>query len=262
MIMPVYNGGKYLSEAIDSVLQQSFADFEFLICDDCSTDGSAEILARAAGADKRIRLFCNEKNSGVALTLNRLLKEVRSPLVARMDCDDICSPDRLEKQFAFLTEHPEIAVAGCQLEIIGEAGERLGHRSYPVDMKSIRHLLMCRNPLAHPAVMMRLSAVEAVQGYQDITGCEDYDLWLRLAAQGSVFANLPETLLHYRMNSQQIKQRDMKKSLRGTIAVQSRFLFRKGFFSLRALSFFAAEFMLLLLPNKLLLKLFARVTYK
>lgn len=262
VIMPVYNAGKFLLPAIDSILQQSFTDFEFLICDDCSSDGSGDVLSRAANRDPRIKLLRNEKNSGITFTLNKLIAHASTPLLARMDADDMAFPERLALQFKFMQNHPDVAVAGGQLAIIGEENESLGSRIYPAAFADIRKVLLCQNPLAHPTVMMRKSAVENLGGYIDQTGCEDYYLWLRMVENGFELANLPEKLLHYRLNANQIKQRDMKKSLLSTITLQKKYIFKRGFFSLKALCFLIAEHGLLLLPNKLLLKLFARMTYK
>ncbi|MBR7130967.1 MAG: glycosyltransferase [Lentisphaeria bacterium] len=262
VIMPVYNAEKFLQQSIDSILQQSFADFEFLICDDCSVDDSAEILRRAALTDKRVKLFRNEKNSGVTYSLNRLLQEVSSPFIVRMDADDIALPDRLKKQYEFMQNHPEVAVAGGDLEIIDENNNTLGMRYYLRSWQEIKKQMMCRSPLAHPAVIMRKSVIDRLGGYLEQPGCEDYYLWLRIVENGYELANLPETLLRYRLSAHQIKQRDMKKSLLSTIRLQKKYIFKRGFFSIKAFCVMIAEYGLLLLPDKLILKLFSRVTYK
>ena len=262
VIMPVYNAEKFLLQAIDSILQQSFADFEFLICDDCSSDNSPAILQQAAAADARIKIFRNKKNSGVTCSLNRLLQEASAPLIARMDADDIAMPKRLELQFEFMQNHPATAVAGGDLEIIDENNNILGMRYYSRSWQEIKKQMMCRSPLAHPSVIMRKSVIDQLGGYLEQPGCEDYYLWLRIAENGYELANLPETLLRYRLSANQIKQRNMKKSLLSTIRLQKKYIFKRGFFSIKALCIMIAEHGLLLLPNKLILKLFSRVTYK
>ena len=262
VIMPVYNAGKFLLPAINSILEQSFTDFEFLICDDCSSDNSGEVLQNAARKDGRIKLMRNEKNSGITYTLNKLSACASAPLIARMDADDIATPERLALQYNYMQTHPATAAAGGQLAIIGENAEPLGSRSYALDFAAIRKNMLCQNPLAHPAVIMQKSVVESLGGYLEQPGCEDYYLWLRMVEKGFELGNLPETLLYYRLSANQIKQRDMKKSLLSTIRLQKKYIFRRGFFSLKALCCLIAEHGLLLLPNKLLLKLFTRVTYK
>ena len=260
--MPVYNAEKFLQQAIDSILQQSFTDFEFLICDDCSCDSSNEILQQAAMADSRIKLLHNDKNSGVTYTLNKLLREAASPLIARMDADDIAIANRLQLQYDFMQKYPEVAVAGGDLEIINESGVIIGKRCYPRTWKDIKSSIMCGNPLAHPTVVMRKDVIDKLNGYLEQRGCEDYYLWLRIADSGLELANIPEILLRYRLSANQIKQRDMKKSLFSTIKLQRRYIFKKGFFSFKALWCLIAEYGLLLLPNKWILKLFTGVTYK
>ena len=262
VIMPVYNAGKFLQQAIDSILQQDFTDFEFLICNDCSSDCSGEIITRYAAIDNRIKLLHNERNSGITFTLNKLLSHAAAPLIARMDADDIALPNRLSLQFEFMRQHPEVAVAGGSLEIIDEENSTLGKRIYPQSFDNIRKVLLCQNPLAHPSVVMRRDVIEKLGGYQEQTGCEDYCLWLRAVENGFELANLPQILLQYRLSANQIKQRDMKKSLHSTIRLQKKYICKRKFFSFKALCFLFAEYGLMMLPNKWILKLFTRVTYK
>lgn len=230
VIMPVYNAGNFLQQAIDSILQQSFTDFEFLICDDCSNDSSSEILQQAAKRDTRIKLLYNDKNCGVTFTLNKLLAHATAPLIARMDADDVAEPERLSLQYDFMLKHPETAVAGGNLEIIDEENSSIGKRIYPQSFKAIKKVMMCQNPLAHPTVIMRKNVIEKLGGYQEQVGCEDYYMWLRVVENGFELTNLPETLLRYRLSANQIKQRDMKKSLYSTIKLQKKYIFKRGFF--------------------------------
>ena len=262
VIMSVYNTEKYLVSAVKSILEQTFSDFEFLICDDCSTDASWEILQDLASRDNRIKLFRNEKNQGPTVSRNKLQAVATAPLIAVMDADDIAFPDRLAKQYEFMQKHPHIGIAGGQLEIIDETDRKIGTRDYHQDADKNASGILCSNPLAHPSVIMRKEVIDALGGYHDIHGCEDYDLWLRAVDHGFAITNLPDRLLRYRISSGQIKQRYMKGSLRSTIALQKQYLLKRKFFSFKALFYFFAEHLLLLLPNKFLLKLFMYLTYK
>lgn len=262
VIMPVYNAGKYLSLAIKSILNQTFSDFEFLMCDDCSSDDSNKIMQDFASLDRRIKILKNEQNSGVAVTLNHLLAAATSPLIARMDADDIADPERLAKQYAFMQDNPDIDIAGGQIEIIDEYGETTGKRLYLTDCGKIKADILCRNPLAHPTIIMRSSVIKSIGGYNDICGCEDYDLYLRAVEKGFKLTNMPDILLHYRISSGQVKQRNMKSSLLSTIRLQRKYIFRQKFIPVKALCYFFAEHILLLLPNKILLKLFAFFTFE
>jgi glycosyltransferase involved in cell wall biosynthesis len=203
VLLPVYNSGRFLAEAIESILVQTFRDFEFLIIDDGSTDGSAEIARRFAGLDPRIRLVARA-NRGLVATLIELTGLARGGLLARMDADDIALPRRFERQVAYLREHPEVVVAGSWVEWIDQEGDSL--REFHVDEghEAIDRLHMEEgtNSICHPAAMIRADAIRKVGGYrvEYTEAAEDYDLWLRLAEVGRV-ANMPEILLKYRFRT-------------------------------------------------------------
>ncbi len=207
--MSVYNGERFLSEAIDSVLAQTWRDFEFLILDDGSRDSSLEIIHRHAAVDSRIRIIARE-NRGLVASLNQLLGEARAPLVARMDADDICAPQRFERQIAFLAARPDHGVIGSLTADIDENGEAfpLDTAEQPLDHEQFLAHIESNGPLlAHPTVMYRRDVVLAAGGYHAaFRHCEDYDLWLRLAHRTRI-ANLPERLVRYRHYSGQVSNR-------------------------------------------------------
>ena len=207
--MSVYNGERFLAEAVDSILAQSFADFEFLILDDGSTDATAAIIADYASRDSRIRPIIRE-NRGLVASLNQLLEEARAPIIARMDADDIALPDRFEKQMAFLAAHPDHGVVGSWSRDMAEDGGpyvTMGH-DHPVTHEEFLHNIRHGGPLlCHPAVMYRRDIVRAQGGYHAaFRHCEDLDLWLRLASVTRM-ANLPERLIRYRHYSGQVSKR-------------------------------------------------------
>ncbi|KUR80299.1 glycosyltransferase [Novosphingobium sp. Fuku2-ISO-50] len=207
--MSVYNGERFLAGAIESVLEQTFADFEFLILDDGSRDATRAIVAHYAGHDPRIRLIARE-NRGLVASLNELLAVSRAPLIARMDADDLCLPERFAHQIAFLDDHPEIGVLGSWTDDIDEtdAPYRVDAPDHPIDHEGFLAAIDAGHPLlCHPAVMFRRELVLSVGGYHPaFRHCEDLDLWLRLASVTRV-ANLPERLLRYRHYSQQVSSR-------------------------------------------------------
>lgn len=209
VIMSVYNAERFLDAAIESVLAQSFDAFEFLILDDGSRDGSAAIIDHQAARDPRIRAIHRE-NRGLITSLNELLDAAQAPLVARMDADDLCHPDRLLRQHAFLQAHPEIGVLGCWTLDIDENGDPwpVDAPDHPVDHAAFLAAIEAGAPLlCHPAVMYRRDIVRAAGGYhRAFLHCEDLDLWLRLATRTRV-ANLPERLLSYRHYGQQVSSR-------------------------------------------------------
>jgi len=206
VLMPVFNGERFLREAVESILNQSFTDFEFLIIDDASSDGTPDILKEYAGRDSRLRLERNEWNLQIAATLNKGLALAAAPLIARMDADDIALPDRFERQITRFAAQPALTAIGGSVCFITETGEPTGRRlDYPEDHQAIVKALWAheRN-LAHPTVMFRTEAVKYVGGYRPLIAyAEDYDLWFRLSEAGPL-GNLQEPLLLYRVHSASI----------------------------------------------------------
>lgn len=200
VIMPVYNGAEHLAESIDSILTQSFVNFEFIIIDDASTDATTQILADYAAEDDRIRVLTNGLNAKIAVSLNRGLEFARAPLIARMDADDWSHPERLAKQYAFMQANPDVTVCGTWLETY-ETGEQW---KYPVTNSGIRKQLFFGSAFGHPTVMFRKARILHCGGYAaSMPPAEDYDLWVKLAADPCTrFANIDEVLLRYRIKQQ------------------------------------------------------------
>ena len=207
--MSVYNGERFLADAIRSILAQSFGDFEFLILDDGSTDSSRSIIAGFAASDSRIRPIIRE-NRGLIASLNQLLEEARAPLIARMDADDISHPERFSRQISFLAGHPDHGVLGTWSQDMDEFGNEYlapGHEHPATHEGVLRALDNDQQVLCHPAVMMRRDIVRSIGGYHaGFRHCEDLDLWLRLASVTRI-ANIPERLIRYRHYAAQVSSR-------------------------------------------------------
>jgi glycosyltransferase involved in cell wall biosynthesis len=201
--MPLRNEERHLRAALASLFRQSLREWELVAVDDGSTDGTAEILARAARTDSRLRLL-RRPAEGLVPSLNAGLASCRAPLVARMDGDDVCHPRRLELQLRLMDKMPGISLAACAVRHFPRPGLQGGMRAYErwqntlLDHESIRRDLFVESPFAHPSVVFRKEAVGGVGGYRDRGWAEDYDLWLRMAASGARFARLPQTLLYWR----------------------------------------------------------------
>jgi len=207
--MSVYNGERFLAAAIESVLAQTFTDYEFLILDDGSSDATPAILQDYAQRDRRIRPIIRE-NRGLVASLNQLLSEARAPLVARMDADDICLPERFARQIAFMAEHPDHGVVGSWSTDIDENDGRwpIDGADHPVTHEDFLHNIRFGGPLlVHPAVMFRRAIVHDQGGYHAaFLHCEDLDLWLRLASVTKI-ANIPERLIRYRHYDGQVSKK-------------------------------------------------------
>jgi len=218
VLLPVYNAERYLSEAIESILAQTFTDFELLIINDGSTDRSKEVIA--SFDDSRIRYFENEKNLRLIQTLNKGLHFSSGKYIARMDADDIAHPQRLEKQVAFMEANLEIGVCGSWMRTT-----KGNLRKYPIDHEAIKLHLFKENALGHPTVIIRRKIlIEHRLFYcEKFTHVEDYELWVR-CLQVTKLHNLPEDLVLYRVHNYQVSTRYMKIQEEQTIKVRLYFL--------------------------------------
>jgi len=200
ILLPVYNGEEYLWEAIQSVLAQTFRDFELLVIDDGSSDRSLEILN--GFQDPRIRVVENVRNQGLPGTLNRGISLARGKYIARMDCDDVCVPRRLEWQVTFMEEHPKIGLCGGWTRFFGETRPRT--IKTPSSEQVIRAELFFDTPFAHPTVIIRKELLDKYRDLRydpaDIGGLEDWGLW-RKCARHFQMTNLQRVLLRYRVRS-------------------------------------------------------------
>ncbi len=195
VLMSVHNGLPYVADAIRSILGQTFKNFEFLIIDDASTDGTAELLR--AEVDPRIRVISLTENIGLTAALNRGLKEAHGEFIARQDADDLSAPRRLEYQAAFLKTNPACAAVGSQAWLMDGQGRSLGRKNFPLSYRGIAFGHLFDNALAHSAVMVRRSVVH--DGYDEtFTASQDYELWSRLAERHAL-ANLPQRLVTLRV---------------------------------------------------------------
>lgn len=209
VVMPVYNGSKYLKEAIDSILNQTFTNFELIIINDGSTDNSEDIIF--SYQDRRIYYLKNEHNKGICITLNRGLDNARGKYIARMDCDDISMPQRLAKQVNYLERHRDVGALGTDIITFGK-----GHTDQYFDF--VHNSYECKAGLlfatcfAHPTVMLRASVINKHSlRYDDrYRGLEDYELWYRMSEYAEM-TNLPEALIRYRLHNTQLTQNVTKR---------------------------------------------------
>jgi glycosyltransferase involved in cell wall biosynthesis len=202
VILPVFNAQRYIKDAVQSVLDQTFGDFEFIIINDGSTDGSLEILQSLAASDARIRLI-SRPNTGYVAALNEAIGLAEGEFIARMDADDFCLPQRFEKQIDYLRNYPDCVLLGTQVTQMDQDGAIIGPMpDVGFGHDAITHALLRRGwPIVHPAVMMRAAALRQVGGYvPDYCPNEDHDLFLKLGEIGRL-ENLPEVLLRYRKHA-------------------------------------------------------------
>lgn len=208
VIMSVYNGEKYLVQAIDSILNQTYQNFEFIIIEDCSTDNSLDILEEYAKKDSRIKIIKKEKNIGIKgfiENLNLGISIAKGKYIARMDQDDVSLPERFQKQVIFLENNPKISMVGTQIDFINEKNEIIGEKIGALEHEEIVNKMTSQIQLFHPVIMFRKD--QNIQYREKFLYCEDYDLYLNLITQGKKLANINEKLLHYRILDSSISRK-------------------------------------------------------
>lgn len=201
VLLPVYNAGTYLREAVESILHQTYPKFELIIVDDGSTDESVDYLSELR--DPRVRIARSEKNHGIIATLNRGIGLCRSPLIARMDSDDIAESERLAEQKRVMDSDNELAVLGSDFVPFGNKKQESWIRFF--EPEEIASALLFENPVCHPTVMLRRSRLPAPLYPNDYPHAEDYALWVKCGAKAKL-RNLPKKLLRYRAHLGQVSR--------------------------------------------------------
>lgn len=232
VIMPNYNSERYLAQSIDSILNQTIKNIEFIIVDDCSNDKSIEIIEKFSKLDKRIKPFFLKKKTGYSKLLNFAIKNSNSDFLARMDSDDISNHKRLEKQLDFMhnTKNFDISVCGSGIRAIDKEGKYLYKRFFPETSKKIKKLLPIQNIIVHPSTMMRKKIIQNVGGYNpNFEPAEDYDLWLRLLNLNYKFYNIRETLIDYRYHDNSVTTTRLKEQHLKSSYVKKNFLTKYKF---------------------------------
>lgn len=214
IIMSTYNNEETIANCIVSILNQTYTHWEFLICNDCSNDNTYRILNNFAKIDKRIKIFNNNKNYGLAMNLNKCMRLSKGKYIARMDADDTSLPTRLEKQIKFLEGHPNVDILGTSM-IIKDGKENLGVRKNTKKLTCSSFLK--GSPFFHPTIIIKKDVLKKLGGYNTkVYRAEDLDLWFRLYKNGYKGANLDEALYVYHESLIDLKKRNMKAAISAT----------------------------------------------
>ena len=209
VLLPVYNVELYVVEALSSIQTQTFSDIEIVVADDGSTDETLRMVERLASTDSRIKIVRKSRNEGLSSALNFGLTFCHAPFIARMDGDDIALPTRLEKQFRFLEENPNIALVGCAATAIDQSGRSipgLGVSKKPTTRDAVANTMLLAPPCSH-IWLARREVYDALSGYRQIEVAEDYDFLLRAIYSGFRITNLPEPLMLIRTRSGNVSSR-------------------------------------------------------
>lgn len=254
VIMGVYNCKNFelINKSVDSVLNQSYGDFEFLICNDGSTNDTLDELKEIAKKDNRIKILSYEKNHGLNFALNYCLKEAKGEFIARQDDDDISRLSRFEKQVRFLDRNKNFAFVGTIADVFDDKGV---WGEYKVPEYPTKKDFYWNSPFMHPTIMIRKSAYDAVQGYRiakETRRCEDIDLFMRMYAKGFIGYNIQEKLYQYRLvNDPKVKYRPMKYRIDESI-VKYKGYKEMGILNLKGLVYSVKPILVGLIPSRIL----------
>ena len=228
VLIPAYNAEKYLGEAIESILNQTFTDFEFIIIDDCSTDKTWEIIQKYSKKDKRIIAIKNEENLKLSATLNKGIDICKAEYIARMDADDWSYPDRLQKQYDVISKDPKIGILGGAMEVCDEKLEIKNIRKYNLSDSEIRKSLFKYSPFCHPATIFKKEALLQYKYSIELNDAEDYDLYFRIGKNWE-FANCEDTVLKYRISSAQVSTKKAKRQQYLTLYIRLKAIVEYGY---------------------------------
>ncbi|MCU1349487.1 MAG: Beta-1,3-glucosyltransferase [Acidobacteria bacterium] len=264
VLLPVYRPDlDYLRQAIASVVGQTFTDWELVLVEDRSSISIDPLLEEFA--DGRIRRHQRDRKTTLAHALDDGLAQCAAPLVARFDSDDLCAPQRLAEQVAFLDRAEDVAAVGSSLTIIDAQGRAIGRRRYPTDPGDVARAMRRYNAVAHPAVLFRRDIVLRAGGYGGGSGdapgrSEDYALWCRLLAHGARIANLPAALVQYRFHAAALKRSGVHDEIRAAIAIKRQYFGAELTIGDRVR--LLGEHALFALPESLVVRLFQALTYR
>lgn len=213
VVMPVFNAEKYLREAIESILNQTYKNIEFIIVDDASTDNSWKIIKSYSGKTKVIKTIRNYTNLGISMSVKKAISDAKGDFIARMDADDISNPKRIEKQVEYLLSKKGVVAVGTQCYIINANGEIIGEKQFPTSFEEIKKYIFEFIPVQQPSIMIAKKRLPSnFEYYKDgLNTAEEVELLFKLFTQGKV-ENLPETLLKYRLHGTNTSLKDIRKT--------------------------------------------------
>lgn len=257
ILMPAYNAEKYIEEAIESILNQTFTDFEFIIIDDCSTDKTWEIIQKYSKKDKRIVAIKNEENLKLSATLNKGIDICKGEYIARMDSDDWSYPDRLQKQYDAISKDPKIGILGGAMEVCDENLEIKNIRKYNLSDSEIRKSLFKYSPFCHPATIFKKEALLQYKYSIELNDAEDYDLYFRIGKRYKL-QNLNDIVIKYRTSDTQVSSKKSKRQQYLTLYIRLKAVLEYGYRAsiVDILSSIVQLILIPIIPNKVKIVLF------
>lgn len=263
VLMPVRNAGVFLAPAIESIINQTYSNWELICVDDGSNDGTSKLLRMYSKVDKRIKVYSNKSRKGIGYSLNKALSFAKGQYIARMDADDISLPQRLEIQLSFLQKNTNIVACGGQAEMINTEGITFAYKKFPTDPKELYKMIMRSIPLQHPILMTRAKIFKEYRYREDIRTAEDVDMLFYLLSKGNI-SNVEDVIYKYRKSHKSNGYHSIKKTF--FITFNSRFsaIFKYGYRpSLYGIAISLAQYAVVsILPNKMVMKLFEQMRFK
>ena len=223
VIMSVYNGEDYLAETLESVVNQTFKNWELIVINDCSTDSTAKILEEFSLRDERIKVHSNEVNLRLPSSLNKAISLSTGKYIARMDADDICLPKRFEKQFEFMEENSDVALSSCRFMTVKNGVYSSGGAGGRCDCNALKAMLLVSNPILHPGVIAKADVMKKFNYDTTLTCTEDLELWTRMVIQNQKITILPECLLIYRLHDKQITSTTIERQHTEVVKIQQKY---------------------------------------
>lgn len=263
ILMPVYNAGFFVSEAIESINSQTYKNWELVCVDDGSNDDSLIILKKYARLDKRIKILKNRVNKGISYSLNRAIAIAKGEYLCRMDADDISLPNRLEKQMEFLKKNPKVVACGGQVEMIDNKGKLIGRKYFPVDSKGCYKMIFKMVPIQHAALMIRANIMKKYRYLEDVSTSEDVDLIFYLISKGQI-NNTKDFIYQYRKADSSNGYHNVKKTFYFTLLSRIKAIKKYGYRpTLSGVMFsFLQAIVVTLLPSKLVVRLFEALRFQ
>lgn len=260
VLMPNYNCEKYLDEAINSVLKQTYTNFELIIIDDASTDSSWRIIQKQAKRDKRIKAYKNDKNMGRAKTYNKALNLLsnNTKYFFFIGSDDLIKKELIEQKVKILEKRKDLDGLGSSIDYVTENLKFIKRRDYPKTNDEIKKSFLLFSPFSQGGMILR-EHLKREKFNEKFKVSLDYEMWGRLISKGYKFENLQESLYLYRQFPEQAKQKNLKLTIKNTIKIKSKYLFKPKFFNLKAFFRLIMEMILFLLPKKFVLWLFYKL---
>lgn len=262
IVMPAYNAGDFLCPSIESILNQTYKNFEFIIVNDASTDETSKILNKYKKIDKRLKVIKNKINLGVSRSANIAINEAKGQFIARMDADDIATPDRIEKQVKFLIKNKRAVAAGGQCELIDKDGIKIGEKRFPTDFDHIKSMIFANVPLQQPSLMVnkKLLPKNFVWYDNNFSSAEELELIFKLFKIGEV-RNLKDTILKYRIHSMNTSFVNPKRTFYLTLKTRIKAISNYGYIpSIKGIVTTIAQLVFIILaPDKLIYPIYTYV---